>query len=205
VWTEEFSEALKQRYERELIEKECAYDDWVIYTDLDEFQEYSISIPNFLQFCENEKADTVEGRLIDRVAADGSLRSYDSLQPLAEQYPLGGYITRPLLKAWDKKIVAARAYKTVGGGHHIFLDADGRPKKYSHRIKSFLHSINIHHFKWDANVIARMKNAIYYKDDSLVYWKKEIARFLEYYSEKGRIATENRKFKFRSITNFPEV
>jgi hypothetical protein len=205
AWSEEFSEAIKQKIERDTIEHQCNYDDWVLYTDLDEFQEYPGGLYRYLDQCEKKGIDYLESRLVDRVANDGSLTAYDPKKSLELQYPLGGFITAKLLKGWDKKIVAARAYKRVGGGHHVFLRPEGSLFRgydtlpYKSKISPHSCGIRVHHFKWDVSVIPRMLEALTYNDSSLVSWKKEISRFLTHVSKYNGINIKDRAFKFSHV------
>jgi hypothetical protein len=202
TWPEEFSEAIKQKIERDMIEKHCHYDDWVLYTDLDEFQEYPGGLHKYLEQCAKNDIDFLDSRLIDRVSRDGSLTAYDPKKSIELQYPLGGFITSKLLKGWDKKIVAAKAYKIVGGGHHIFLRSTGSGSHtlpYKPQISSHSCGIRVHHFKWDSTVIPRMMEALTYMDESLTFWKKEMARFLTHITKHNGINVRKRSFKFRMI------
>ena len=74
-WVSEFSEHTKQQCERQIIEKHCSINDWVLYADLDEFQYYPKGLREHLDICNRYKLDFLEGRLLDRVSRDGSLIS----------------------------------------------------------------------------------------------------------------------------------
>ena len=200
TWTDTFSEDTKQRIEREIINQECSYKDWIVYTDVDEFQYYPEGLIESIYMADNADYDYIEGRLLDRVSCTGELRDLDPENKLETQFPLGGYITAPLLNAWDKKIVAARKNKIVGGGHHIFLDETSlNTLPYNVRISGPYKDIAINHFKWDSHVLNRMKKYLKLKDDSLQAWRKEISSFLEYYSIKSRIDVTDAKFNFSEV------
>jgi hypothetical protein len=203
IWTEPFSETLKQRYERSIIDKYCSNDDWVIYSDLDEFHDYPAGLDYHLKYCEKHNIDFVEGRLLDRISETGELTILDETRPLEEQYPLGGYITNNLLKAWDKKIVAAKGKLIVGGGHHIFLDsATNNTLPYIRNFSDYSLGIKVHHFKWDRNVLDRMNRYIHLQDESLAYWVKEIRRFLDHYSKHNKINISDISFDITRVKNF---
>jgi len=196
----EFSEHTKQQCERQIIEKHCSINDWVLYADLDEFQYYPKGLREHLDICNRYKLDFLEGRLLDRVSRDGSLISINFSNSIEEQFPLGGFITNPLLKAWDKKIVIARSKKIVGGGHHIFLsDTDRQTLPYTKRINKYSKNILIHHFKWDSLLLTRFNKYMTFSDPSLKFWKKEISRFLQYFSVFSGINVEDKKFKFYRV------
>lgn len=203
IWTEPFSERLKQAHERDIISKYCSNEDWIVYSDLDEFQHYPAGLLNQLKFCENNGIDFLEGRLLDRISETGELTELDSKKSLEEQYPLGGYITNKLLKAWDKKIVVAKGKLVVGGGHHIFLDrATNNTLPYIRKLNRYSRGIKVHHFKWDRNVLIRMNQYKNLQDESLFYWIKEIHRFLRHYSKYKKINILNKSFDIKRIENF---
>jgi len=196
IWVEKFSETLKQKYEREIVEKNCTDHDWVVYADLDEFQYYPMGFMNYITLCEIKGVDFLEGRLVDRLSESGELIDLDESKSLEEQFPLRGYITNNLLKAWDKKIVCAKGNLVVGGGHHIFLDRTTyKTLPYDTDLNEYSQSIEIHHFKWDTRALSRMSNYLLLPDDSLAAWRAEISRFLSHYSKHNRIDISDKKFK----------
>jgi hypothetical protein len=197
IWIEPFSEQAKQYHEREVILRYCTDNDWVVYADLDEFQQYPMELKNHIRYCEENNIDFLEGKLIDRVSSTGKLREIISHRTLEEQFPLKGYITKNLLKAWDKKIVIARGKLIVGGGHHVFLDrATYKPLSYKSILNEHSYGIEVHHFKWDDKLLNRMQSYLNLRDKSLFFWKKEIVRFMNHYYKHSRINIEDKRFKF---------
>lgn len=198
VWSEEFSETLKHRYERSVVIVRCKPSDWVIYADLDEFQQYPLEIETHIDVCERRGIHYLEGRMLDRISSTGELTPIDFKTSLEDQYPLGGYITRGIMGAWDKKIVAARASVDIGGGHHVSLDQRGRPSKYCPDLSPESKGIIVHHFKWDATVLNRMRRHINYKDCSLRCWVKEMRLFLKYIEKNGKIDINDSRLSISS-------
>lgn len=195
IWTDPFSEDLKQHYEREVIDRCCSDEDWIVYADLDEFQFYPSGFMNQIKFCEKHRIDFLEGRLVDRISKGGKLTELDNSVSLEKQFPLRGFITNNLLKAWDKKIVFARGRLIVGGGHHIFLDGTTyKTLPYDPDLNAHSQGIEIHHFKWDMRVLDRMKNYVQLSDDSLKAWRNEIIRFLDHYSRNNKIDISDSNF-----------
>lgn len=183
IWTEEFSESLKVSYERDVIDSFCDKEDWIVYTDLDEFQ-YHNDIEDTVRYCEENKKKFLYGRLLDRISLTGELIKIDRNKSLEEQFPLGCYFTEKVLKAWDRKIILAKKDLVIGGGHHIFLDNSTlTPLKY---IKSRRYK-EIHHFKWDSSLLDRIEKYLKYKDNSLYYWRKEMAEFIKYFKQNNLI------------------
>lgn len=196
IWINSFSEALKQYYERNVIVKNCDKNDWIVYADLDEFQCYPMGLIEHIKFCENNRIEFLEGRLVDRISISGELIEIDQKKSLEEQFPLRGFITNNLLKAWDKKIVLARANLIVGGGHHIFLDSTTyKTLPYDRELNEISQGIKIHHFKWDKKVLERIKSYLELPDESLKYWKKEITKFMNYISKHNKIDINDKRFK----------
>lgn len=196
IWSEPFSEASKQYHERIAILKNCNRNDWVIYADLDEYQYYPMSLIEHIKFCENNKINFLEGLLIDRISQSGELIKIDQNKSLEEQFPLRGFITNNLLKAWDKKIVLAKARLVVGGGHHIFLESTTyKTLPYDKELNENSLGIEVHHFKWDKRAFDRMNDYLNLPDDSLKAWREEIGRFLKYISEHKKIDIQDKIFK----------
>jgi len=199
-WTEPFSEQLKQFHERSVVLTYCSENVWVVYADLDEFQFYPKGLLSHINDCEKNRIDFLEGKLIDRVSLTGKLIELDADIPLEDQFPLSGLITNKLLKAWDKKIVLAKGNLIVGGGHHIFLDSTThKTLPYKSKLNKYSAGIQIHHFKWDRNVLSRMSKYLQLHDKSLLSWREEISRFLNHYSTYNRIDISDKKLKVKMI------
>lgn len=123
---EDFTEESKCKKEREGIIEHLdglLDDTWVCYADLDEFQEYPISLYRSIQQAEDLGFDFLEGRLIDRLSMDGRL--VPEREPLELTFPVGAFVTRVLMNGWDKKIMAAKASVALGGGHHVRKNKGG--------------------------------------------------------------------------------
>lgn len=199
-WTEPFSEQLKQYHERKILIEHCSVNDWVIYADLDEFQVYPRGLSSHISECEKYGIDFLEGKLIDRISSTGKLLKLDVEIPLEDQFPLEGLITSKLLKAWDKKIVLAKGNLIVGGGHHIFLDGTtNKTLPYKSKLNKYSAGIQIHHFKWDRDVLSRMNRYLQLQDKSLLFWREEISRFLNHYSRYNRIDISDKKLRVKMV------
>lgn len=206
TWLNPFSEKLKQYHERAIINKYCSPDDWILYADLDEFQEYPHGLEYHINYCQENNIDFLEGRMIDRISSTGDLIPLDEKNDIERQFPLGGYLTSNLLKAWDKKIVLAKAKLTVGGGHHLFLDrVSQQPHPYKRVLNSYSTGINVHHFKWDSNLLTRMENYIKLPDDSLFYWRKEMVRFIKHFKKYNKINIKDKRFKISAVNRVLDI
>lgn len=113
--------------------------DWVVPADVDEFQWWGGKFIKEAIAEVTQKSDPwstfVRGRLIDRVAADGTLAAVAQpmgdtqarVQPIFTQFPLQCNVTRKLYKGWDTKIVAYRAhFRTSRTAQHIISADDAK-------------------------------------------------------------------------------
>lgn len=140
--------ALADTRRRLILPQYCADDDWVVICDLDEFQEYPCVLRDLASYCDRRRYDYVHGRILDRVAADGS---FPELQQgsLWDQFPIGVRLTANKRGGDTRKIVFARPWVRVTDGNHEALNARGMPEE---RVCS-----TVHHFKWDAGVVERAR------------------------------------------------
>jgi len=205
-WYDPFSEQAKQLRERNILLKCCSDEDWVLYADLDEFQYYPFGLKNHISYCTENGIDFLEGHLIDRISKTGELIDIVEDRTLGEQFPLGGLLTKNLLKAWDKKIVLAKAKLTVGGGHHVFLeDTTHKPLPYKTTVSKHSLGIEVHHFKWDKKILLRFKDYLNLKDSSLQYWQKEILRFLKHYTKYHGVNIKDKRFCISDVKKFINI
>jgi len=126
-------------------------DDWIVWADIDEFQEYPEPLRTIIRNSVELGFGQVQGKFLDRVADGGRLAPFNPSQPIWSQYPLGAPITRRILGGLDTKVVASRADLEIGVGQHFLLSESARvyPKE-----------VTIHHFKWDASVCDRLATRI---------------------------------------------
>jgi hypothetical protein len=204
-WSGEFSEEKKIEIETQVKEQYCSNYDWVMYADLDEFHYFSPSLKKQIKHCEKNGIEAIEGRLFDRVHRSGRLYPYVNYVSLEEQFQYGGYLSRHLLGAWDKKIMVARAYRKIAGGHHIFFRPGNqevrgyRTEHYYSELDRFCSENRIHHFKWEHNLLEKMENRTKPAEESLAAWGKESREFLRYYRRYGRINMENPVYNFKRV------
>lgn len=132
---------------RSLVSKKAA-DEWIIYADQDELQVYPGDLKDILNFCDSRGYDYVEGCLLDRIAHDGLLREVDET-PVWNQFPLGGFVSYPLVGGRPTKIVAARAGVILTAGQHTARNGKGCPRSEIY--------VQVHHFKWVGSLLARIR------------------------------------------------
>jgi hypothetical protein len=203
-WDEGFSEDGKLKQERLLLSKHVkSHNDWIVYADLDEFQQYPKNIRASIKNAERIGFDYLEGRMIDRISITGKLDKFCKTIPLEMQYSIGGFITKELLKGWDKKIVCAKANRILGGGHHVFINHNGvyfnghKTETYYEEMAPHSFGIKIHHFKWNSFTVEKLKKELTFGHESLKAWREEHIRFIKYIEENGNFDISNPCFKFQ--------
>lgn len=159
--------------------------DWFVIVDVDEFQLFPQPLPIILEHCNRRGFDHIKGCFIDRVAHDGRLPPFLPDQPLWPQYPIGLFLTHPVLRADPRKVVAARGHVEMqNNGHHSALSERGCP------ITDYF--IPVHHFKWIGGMIERLEKRIeIIKRLGISDQWLESQRFLDYYRQNGRILIED--------------
>lgn len=203
-WHGHFSENKKIEIENSLKDKYCDDKDWVIYADSDEFHYFDPPLRTQINYCNEHFMEAIEGRMLDRVCTTGDLMVYHEGDSIEEIFVLGGYITRYLLGAWDKKIMVAKAARDIGGGHHVLFRKDGekvngyRTETYYPETDSFFLQNQIHHFKWEIDLLHKLKYRVVPTCESLKAWAAESKRFLAYYEKYGRIIVENPVYGFNA-------
>jgi hypothetical protein len=128
----------------------AAPEDWVINADVDEFHEYPIDLVDLVDHCERNGFDHVNGELIDRVAADGSLPMLDE-RPLGQQFPMEVLLTRNILRGDCRKVALSRASVVLVPGHHRCVGPRVSPCPSEQIL------VRVHHFKWDFKVLERLR------------------------------------------------
>ncbi|MEU1577608.1 hypothetical protein ABZ519_42020 [Streptomyces collinus] len=106
--------------------------------DVDELHDYPVPLTELIDAAETADSPIVEGLLLNRVSADGSMRPWSPEKGLDQTYPLGGN---------PGKIVAAHSSVRRGLASHRSLDEFpvNRPL------------VPVHHFKWRAEVLQALK------------------------------------------------
>lgn len=155
-------------------------DTWILHTDLDEFHEFPAPLWQIVACAEADGTNAVNGNFMDRVAADGALAAVRVGPPsIWEQFPIQCRLTERVLRAWTKKVMLAKFEVPCGPGHHVASNVRsarvpiGQPDQYI-----------VHHFKWHAELPARMEWAIAQPNSNPI-WKTEARRFLNWLAANG--------------------
>jgi hypothetical protein len=163
----------------QVLPRYCADDDWVVLCDIDEFQEYPCDLPLLTGYCERHGYDYVGGRLLDRVAADGRLPPLND-RSLWHEFPAGTQLTVNKRGGDPHKIVLARPWVKIVDGQHHALTGRGLPEE--------IFCCTVHHFKWDAELVARTRYMRRCHINAGEHWWSESDRLLEFLAASdGRI------------------
>ncbi len=161
--------------------------EWCVLADQDELQIYQDGLPAVLSFCDRHGYDYVTGAVVDRVSQDGSLSVLSSGTPLWSQFPLGGFISYPMMGADIRKVVAAKGHVGISIGRHIAFSGSRCPTQ-----ECF---VQVHHFRWTAGLVERLRRrANHFRNSNVPHWI-ESARCVKYFDEhNGRIDIADKRF-----------
>lgn len=174
TWTGEYCSPRLYDYMLDAI-KSMNNSGWMILTDIDEFHHFPGQAKTFLEDCDNRGVNCVQGRILDKVAANGELKPITKDIPLDRQFPFSAPITKELAQGCIDKIAALKQPLIPGKGHHHIIKKKWRAK-YHDRI------IDTHHFKWDSLVLNRMKKRYNSYSKKGIDWFEEsekVYRYLE--------------------------
>jgi hypothetical protein len=136
---------------------ECAGpDEWVVLTDLDEFQLHPLGLASTAAAADDQGANVVRGNMIDRVASDGRLKPFGPDDDLWQLFPERCYITALLQGGLSYKCALVRGHLESG------RTDDGLSLAHHHMRGEHVASstVEILHFKWNAEALERMTCAI---------------------------------------------
>ena len=160
-----------------LAPREAARDDWFVLADHDELHVYGRDLQELIELCERRHWDHVTGCFVDRVRADGRIGVVDRDRPLGDQFPLGGWIGYPLLRADPRKVVLVKGAVPLLAGQHLALGGTACPPE-----ECFA---QVHHFKWVSGLAERLAaRASALNRQGRWHWK-ESQRFVNYYHAHG--------------------
>jgi len=170
--------------------------DWVINLDIDEHVETDCGTlkAKIEQMVANGE-NCCRGRMIDRIAIDGSLPEIKKDQPLSNQFPLVYDFTRKVLRAESKKIPITRGDLSVTGGSHYLTKESKDVAVFNPEI------LIVEHYKWSSNVVEKLKER--FETHKNIPHRKESGRFLQRWVYKNSLidkdADMNKDFMFFAI------
>jgi hypothetical protein len=162
-------------------------DDWVVLTDLDEFQVHPGGLRATVDAADAEGANVVRGYMIDRVATDGQLKPVNPHDDLWSVFPEKAYLTALLQGGLSYKCAVVKNHLASG------RTAEGLSLAHHHMQGERLASrtVEIHHFKWNAEALTRLQLAIdRTRAAGQPFWV-EYERVLDHLREHGRLRWED--------------
>jgi hypothetical protein len=162
-------------------------DEWVVLTDLDEFQVHPHGLAATVAAAEAEGANAVRGYMVDRVASDGELKPIGAEDDLWRLFPERCYVTALLQGGLSYKCALVKGHLESG------RTADGLSLAHHHMMGEQLSSttVEIHHFKWNAEALERMEIAIARTQAAGQPFWVEYQRVLDHLRQHGRLCWED--------------
>ena len=157
--------------------------EWVVLADLDEFQAHAWGLAATVAAADAESANVVRGHMIDRVASDGQLPPVIPGADLWQLFPERCHVTSRLQGGLSYKCALVKAGLESG------RTEEGLSLAHHHmtgeRVASV--SVEIHHFKWNAEALERMRVAIVRTQAAGQPFWVEYARVIEHLERHGRL------------------
>jgi hypothetical protein len=178
-------------------QRELYPQDWFVLADQDELQRYPAGLVQTLVDCDGAGYDHLRGCFVDRVARNGALPPVDPAVPLGQQFPLGAFLSYPILQADPRKVVAVKGPLVIRKGQHHSLEGTACPARR--------HFIQVHHFKWVDGLAPRLaQRAAELQAQGVPHWV-ESARFVRFFEAcGGRIPlTEPRLYVGECAPDYP--
>jgi hypothetical protein len=137
---------------------------WYVIADIDEFHLYpEDNLHKLINDCQENNWDIVRGGFIDRIGIGGEFSELKNDTSIWEQFPNAGFFRYPMSKACPNKICVIKGYVDITSGQHYAKINDQttwRWQGWHHPLIAPVntHSVQVHHFKWDATSIERILN-----------------------------------------------
>ena len=167
-------------------------EDWIVWADSDEFQKYPAPISEIVRINERKNVNYLRGILIDRVGPDGSLPKFDPSSSIWEQYPVCCAVTHSIAKGYNIKVALAQGWMQVTYGHHMpaaIEPARAAPMRIAvadhPELRTTPGVVQVHHFKWEAGVIDRLRERVTPEMQSTHAHWVESQRLLDYFESNG--------------------
>jgi hypothetical protein len=174
VLTTPFSSFALREHHDQLKTRACQAGDWIVWSDIDEFQVYPGEFRSLIGLADIYNIDYFRGHLVDRAAEDGKLSTFNPDQPIWTQYPRRFQPPWKQFPGASHKITCARPAVQLTPGNHYTVSSS--PLVY------YSEPVEIHHFKWDASVVQRLSRRLKPDfRDRCPWWveSKEILDFIE--------------------------
>jgi len=173
LWEHVWDAPSMGRHHRRVQVAQVGAADWIVWCDSDEFQVYPEPLDRIIAQCEAAGVDYIRGVFIDRIAGDGSLAAFDPQRSIWETFPRACNVTSALAKGDARKVTLARGSLRVQGGKHL------PPSDAA--LKTISGGVQVHHFKWDAALIERLRFRVRPEWRAKFPWWVESQRLLDYF------------------------
>jgi hypothetical protein len=161
-------------------------DEWVVLTDLDEFQVHPGGLAATAAGAEAEAANVVRGYMVDRVASDGKLKPIGLDDDVWRLFPERCFITALLQGGIAYKCALVKGHLESG------RTKEGLSLAHHHMRgeRAASTTVEIHHFKWNAEAVERMEVAIARTQAAGQPFWVEYERVLDHLRRHGRLRWE---------------
>jgi hypothetical protein len=137
--------------------------DWWIVSDDDEFHVYSKPVEQIILDCERNGWKLVRGGFVDRVGVGGTFPKITKGEDIFKQFPLAGFFRYQMSGACPNKVCIMKGDIEITPGQHYAKIDDQTTWKWqgwNHPLIAPIeeYSVQVHHFKWDATCIERIKS-----------------------------------------------
>jgi hypothetical protein len=145
-------------------------DDWWVVSDDDEFHIYSKPLKEIILDCDRNGWELVRGGFIDRIGQTGDFPKINKKENIFEQFPVAGFFRYPMSGACPNKVCIMKGYIEITPGQH-YAKIDGqttwRWQGWNHPLIAPVdeYNVQVHHFKWDATCVQRIKQVADIKKD----------------------------------------
>jgi len=157
--------------------------DWIIWADIDEFHVYPTNLARMLHDADESQSLYLRGFLVDRVSRTGELVVFDPTRSIWSQYPRRTRLTETVAEAPIEKVVCSRAHLRLTPGNHFVVN--------DHLVRRYDTYVQVHHFKWDASVVARLQRRVQPTWQKRCPWWVESDRLLRHIEQHaGRVTVD---------------
>ena len=138
---------------------------WIVSVDPDEFQIYPCKLQKFISRIEEQGAEYVGGGLVDKIAKNREINSFNKTINPEKQFPIECNMHNLKKKkrcesitgktgCYQPKIVLHKKYVTLGNGMH-YIGKFHNPTKIKY--KKFSQTIQVDHYKWHGEILKKMQ------------------------------------------------
>jgi len=181
--------------------------DWWIVSDDDELQIYPEPIDDIIKENERKGYEFVTGGFLDRIGKDGTFPKVERDTDLHKEFPLGGFFRYPMSGACPNKVTLMKGTVNVTPGQHYVDFGNGSTSWGTSHPKRFpIEEVftQVHHFKWDSTVVARLKEVASVKED-YTFWSEYKKMYLAIRKNKMKIDINNPEFMFEELKEFSYI